>query len=1218
MKKIINRISKIVLILLIMLGMPLATFATKVEVVDPSQALLDGAEGGQDIGDEAARAAEEYYQQQKINQHQIEDDVTGKKIEIIDAPDNVDDLIEDTNNNEVIDDAKIIKEGSQTKVVIDGKEYTAYCIDKGMKGGYNQDATCVPLGNDTAGQAFKRLLAAATGSATDKAAMRIVGIITGYSRIPSADNVRGTKFMNSVLDELGGNKTANHEAYNRAISAIFGYDMTTGDVSADRAGDLEKEGQTASNIKFAVGEVSNGRVTIRITSTTKINKMVFAVKGGTLVSSEWKDKSGKAVIEDTDHDCNVALSVSYNGSEALLCTRDGSQSYIVDTSTGDTGAVVAQTDKEDETANTTQTFNVEEKHFEKDSGYYEEYCKKKRECEEVQQPAQKRNNCCEEGGFVDVTEPELNDLFCPDDALGVEYFKRRKGSDKYKKASGNFAKEGPINTLANNYCSVYCTQRVYMEIPTGINHAKNGLYFELEKGYWGTASAYERGTKRCRVRIDYDSWWIDYDEYIKQEMIAYNDFQENNAIYRYIDDNSDCFHNSHDTRNSNVDEVCGEPNKQTAEEYFVECVAHATKASSSCKGTNGETLTCTVTKEPVVNEVKPIPKQNIAYTFADLQHQKDYYYYKLEWDKEKKDKKYESVEVDKKKLNNKIQADSLYSYNSIGPKRVKDLIDKREEAYGQYAVKDVPSKEIESGDCGTCSKPSPPNPKWECQKSHQVIEEYAATDWVESETPWKERKQTYLDKARTASDNFHTYTEKARNMEMALDACNSYFKDPGEGPESYLSSALALHPDNGSDTKKNYKLQSTYAFDYSQIYLDPYGNLQEFVTNVPFDGGCEITPGYDKAKTIKTGATNDTPGRTDVSESYYSKNIYNKYNNMELYDDFSDKKIGKLTVDDEDSDWYRGAQPNNWYDNFLHKHVGEIKDGIFKNDKKFTLDGLYKMECKWHESGSGLNTFVPSGSAATITQQENITFHDKTYSVFLSTLKGKYDTNHHVGCIGENCIFDEIVAEGDACAKENGGGDHKKSTEAVGESAMSCALEVSYTIVLTGICNPDDHTARIETCEIFGRDSNLFEFKVADPKDILPGYAGLDYADNWKDQHGTAAYNQIKQDANADKTYAIDHLTYSFIVNPTTMKLIQSYNADAAIDGGYTDFQMSCSCGGGSKACTKCESNFITKYVNGTLINGSTYRTEDVWGNSSMSLNTVRSSNSHVHWKEDH
>ena len=204
---------------------------------------------------------------------------------------------------------------------------------------------------------------------------------------------------------------------------------------------------------------------------------------------------------------------------------------------------------------------------------------------------------------------------------------------------------------------------------------------------------------------------------------------------------------------------------------------------------------------------------------------------------------------------------------------------------------------------------------------------------------------------------------------MALDSCSSYFYNE---PDSYELGDV-ISADNGYDTEKNYKLKSTYAFDYTQIYLDPYGNLQEFVTDVPFDGGCYITPGYDHAGTVKTGAPQEEDGRHDIWPSYYSKNKYNKYNNLETYDDFSDKKIGKLTVEDEDGKWYEGKQPNNFYDKFLHKHVGEIKEGgIFKNDKKFTMDGLYKKECKWDETGSNLNTFVPSGSAAPLENEEHI------------------------------------------------------------------------------------------------------------------------------------------------------------------------------------------------------------------------------------------------------
>lgn len=1105
-------------------------------------------------------------------------------------------------------------------VEIDGQSYRAYCIDPGTPQGANCDTTCVPLPNDAFGDAYRKLLASATGSKDDKAAMRIVGILTGYTR--ETDFSLYNAFRDKLIGELSGDITSNHNGYIKAYEALFNENPETGEKVNNQ---LDDNPNQAAKITFKTVSASGGQVVVQVDSAQEIKKVKFKVEGGEVVSQSWNGTHGTIVVRDTDSDCNIGIQALYNATNALICVRGGSQQFIVDASIDKDGnsveaggQFVTEADKnsEDDKDLAYSTFSINSDVFKQfDNSYFTTTCKDENTCPPVGDIESNLHNCCEEGGLVDVTEPELNALFCKDDVLGVDYFKRRKNSDKYIKTNATFVDgDGTINGLAKKYCTVYCTQRAYIQIPGEANSGKNGLYFELKKGDWGTASAYIKGTKRCRVRIDYDAWWNQYNEYLNEEIKAYNSFMRNAAIYRYIDDSSDSEAEIFKVKN---------------EDYYVECTTGPTSETTYktvitgydtlTKRNTTETYSCTLTLTPKFSNTRDrnlaIPnKKELSYNYIKLNQSDAYNYQLIKWDDKKKDELYTNVEIENGTAYENKLAKNEYTYQAIASKEIKEKINKRDLVFQEYdgTSKDLGTPDTQwSGDCDKVdNRPSPASPKWTCTKSTQQIENYLTDFSKYSNTPWNDVKEDYKTMAMGASSDFTSSTKDARDMERALDACNSYFLN-----ETKNFSNLSVGANNGYDAKKNYRMNSSYSFDYTQIYLDPMGELRDFVTGVPFvpaqDTACyykfDTAHSYDE---YPGEASED--GRTDMFKSYYSLLKYSKSGegNIEKYDDFSSLAKGELQIEDEDGTYYRKNQTTTWYKNFLHREVGELKEGVFTNDKRFNLDGLYKMECMWKEAGTSLTTFVPNGSSNYLTSEGNSTSHNLQYSIFLTTLQGTYDTNHHIGCIGENCVFDDVVANGDACAAD--GGSRKRSSEDDGESAMSCSLKVDYSITLTGICHPNDITAQIPDCELFGNDYNLFEFKIADSKDVLPNLksGSYDYADNWFDENGSKAKEQIQSDGKQDKTYSPDHMTYSFVLTPNVMKSIKKYDEDATIDGGYTDFTLKCNCDNG--ACHKCTSPFLTELNNGTF--GDT-GSKDVWGNSKQSLQNVRSSSEHVHWK---
>ena len=68
-------------------------------------------------------------------------------------------------------------------------------------------------------------------------------------------------------------------------------------------------------------------------------------------------------------------------------------------------------------------------------------------------------------------------------------------------------------------------------------------------------------------------------------------------------------------------------------------------------------------------------------------------------------------------------------------------------------------------------------------------------------------------------------------------------------------------------------------------------------------------------------------------------------------------------------------------------------------------------------------------------------------------------------------------------------------------------------------------------------------------------------------------------------TYNPNNITYQFTLNPADMKNIKEYNDSKESIGGYSDFDLKCTCD--KTACTSCMSEFINNIYNGYInING--------------------------------
>lgn len=125
-------------------------------------------------------------------------------------------------------------------------------------------------------------------------------------------------------------------------------------------------------------------------------------------------------------------------------------------------------------------------------------------------------NCCVETTHSYAKEYDLDELFCYHNDLKVDKYWAKCNAEQYK-------------TEINEYCDMYCTERVTIDVPDAIT-AKSGRYFTLSKNPVGnTTSPYIEGYKRCRMVIKYDQWEKDYIEAVKKQINTFNEYQKKAA-----------------------------------------------------------------------------------------------------------------------------------------------------------------------------------------------------------------------------------------------------------------------------------------------------------------------------------------------------------------------------------------------------------------------------------------------------------------------------------------------------------------------------------------------------------------------------------------------------------------------------------------------------------------------------------------------------------------
>lgn len=718
-------------------------------------------------------------------------------------------------------------------------------------------------------------------------------------------------------------------------------------------------------------------------------------------------------------------------------------------------------------------------------------------------------NCCEEDTHSYIRQADLDDLFCYDDGVKVDYYFPKCQAEEFK-----------TDSSPNEYCDIYCSERMTVDMPRAIT-ATSGRYFELAEGAQGYRSPYIEAFKRCRVRVKFDDWENDYRKQVDNQVKNYNSFQENTAKAK----------------------------------VYESAVASQISGTVSTHGTCKKTYSCNTNSSGKCTDTTSVSGtasySYTKYTFGITS--KDYYSVKID---ETLLKKYNAY---------KIKTDKKLNYKHA--------------KFSVYGLSDAISAVEAKAD------------SLSCPSGYSLTSSYADSlpdegkGYDEENVP--EELAKYQGNAATANDNYLSATGTAKDLEDKLDVCDKWFTKYDGG---------------NLDLEENQFIQPELNFHYQQIYLNDAGYKQLDDTYVDFEGAfdkkvCKYSINTDAPSEYTMNASGSTVSGIDNSEDRYSAKYGEGVMNL---NDF--KKGQNITF-----------QTSNTINSALI-------DDTYEADKKFTHDATYKAECAWEEKDSEVCTLVPSGEVMESTSEIKYysTKHKRQYRIFLTTFDGKYQTYYDLSGLGTKGKFDRYFKEGEMCSKESA----NNGTTA----SMTCTLHVEYETILTGRCGDGSETITDpEKCDDPNKEGmNLFAFRIVDEANVFPSGTninGVEIAKNWTYYEEARQVKAEIENIGAKKeTYNPKYLSYNFVLTPSDMRHIKNYNVEHVDTGGYSDFNMSCSCpqepvpcitDGDNKtcknteACTKCLSNFLTGLARDNVRYDNNDHKVDIW-HSNKSIDKIR------------
>lgn len=655
-------------------------------------------------------------------------------------------------------------------------------------------------------------------------------------------------------------------------------------------------------------------IVYNVTSTSEIEKVKFVCEGCTISGPDdnWNKTSGTLTIIPPADCKEFQIKAYFAPSGYYLCTSSGKNNQYLVTKFEDESATSGAAGGSGEIDTSGEPSQIWR---DKAAGCGEECCTlaPKIEPNHIEGNV---SNCCYDSTHSEAKEYDLNDLFCLENELKVNHYWKKCNNDPYvdDKMTGDL----------NEYCQIYCTERVTVDVPGAIT-ATSGRYFDLTTTAQGTKSPYVEGFKRCRTVIDYDQWHKDYMTAVEIEIEQYNKFQENRAhelAYndaidakeaKVLDINISCSWQSSGSSSCEYTSTSGCPTGQT-----------------SCKRTESHSHPTPATPTPYTAQLN--------YYYYSKYNLPDYVYHLVKIDETKESEPnhiHNAVNIiyDKSKT---PEASPLNWSASKGddPKTHSEWTG-GEEYYSEWNNKT--KTQTQGGNCTTTVT-------WTLVCNS--MPDFTTTDIYMI-------RDKYKYDAEQANTTYNHAADTAKDLEDKIDKCDYYF-------EKY----------EGTNAEENFKFQPNFqGMEYSQVYLNEYGSLIEDKQLIIFENepGCEITgpilgpdaedglvePQYSDALHYNTGKEQMEDFKNAKLEWQESTTGFTQYRH-ELYE--ADKKF----VQDAK---YKAICSWNEPDNTKYTLVprGEVLQSTVNttmNNRQYfimltTLDGTY--DTRWLLSRLGTN-----------------------------------------------------------------------------------------------------------------------------------------------------------------------------------------------------------------------------------------------------------------------
>ena len=1014
-----------------------------------------------------------------------------------------------------------------------GVKFKGYCLDISYNASKSYSYTCSP-DNSSAAKAIAYIFEHPTNDTLDSLAIRMIAVLENGNKDSKGKELYLVRWLQIKTGLYPASRFTPEELRitgDSLLEAAFS--------KANEAISNAKTSSLKNSFEFTNKQESGKQVTYTVKSKQKLkkNQVAFTCEGCNVVDYSWEDggTQGKITIEDTKDDCSYVINAYYPGSQVITCDCGPNCQRIA------ISAASAGDEEVDTNGTPTQYFA--------DTLEKADYCKDSSNCPgSVPELVANVNNCCESDTVSTVKEPTLNELFCRNKDLQVDYFSDIAGNQKYIEYNSELTGED------EKYCKMYCTEDLFTQIPGALT-ATNGKYFQLASYSIalsdGTVTVsntqtapYANSKKRCRIKVQYDAWLSDYQEEVDNEIEQFNRYQENSASYELYQDAVD------QKKTINLSDV------------YVHC--------SSEKGITDN-----------------YDKGSYSYNDYTFKTSEEYRYRKVKI-KDDLRNTYKSEEIIDNGMDRKTHREKSYWAGDL--QAVISAIKDKQDKNGKEAGKEVIGYED--------GKPIYRSYYWSCSTSSDAQKLLGLEGEIEDvETV----RTNYKNVREAAKESYNASVNKIKELQKTLTRCDYYFnknsKFDGESDVTFGGTSGSTDLYNVTTTMSTFR--------YTQIYQDDYGNPKEAQVSVLYEQNCKKTLDENVDGT-HVFANSDGAGSGNYSS------IYSKSGNTEAMVVFGKELGGALEYDHTDESlgsttYYKKFLADRKYDaNKLFWHDGKyISECTWErtNVDKYTVDSDGSVtETNPNDPDSPIYRLVPRGEVYNY-KSDLINYTDHSYLFTYSTsYDGHFETYWNLRGFGENGKFDTYFENGgQTCAAQN----------PADSELLTCKLNAFHGGSFYGCCCGDGNgtTYKTDSCESYDDKAVLYDFKIIDPAKVFP--ASTDgYADNWKTETGKSVQKAIEELGANLNTYSPNALSYAFRLTPNDMKQIKQYNASLNGYGGYTDNNLECDCSAGQgdkdngKSCVQCKSRFLTNLSSGKIIDSGNL--SNVWNRKDKTLQQVR------------